>query len=79
MSRAHDPDKKNGRLHGGAHSERARRAGALSAGATDMVDIQGFMTGLDPEVMEFTPNPVFDFDTEATIVSEAAFERTFFL
>ena len=33
MSRAHDPDKKNGRLHGDAHSERARRAGALSVHA----------------------------------------------
>ena len=35
MSRAHDPDKKNGRLGGDAHSEREQRAGALPAGATD--------------------------------------------
>ena len=36
MSRAHDLDKTNGRLDGGAHSERAQLAGALSVGAPDI-------------------------------------------
>ena len=35
MSRAHDLDKTNGRLDGGAHSERAQLAGAPSVGAPD--------------------------------------------
>ena len=37
MSRAHDLDKTNGRLDGGAHSGRAQLAGALPANALDNV------------------------------------------
>ena len=40
-----------------------------------MVDIQGFMSEIGSDVMEFTPNPVFDFDMGANFVGVSAPER----
>ena len=74
-SRAYDPDKTSGLLGSEAQSGLQQKAGADPANARDMVDIQGFMSEIGPDVMELTPNPVFDFDTGANFVGASAPER----